>query len=131
MNRKELLDLLCEALQGISYHPDFAKELLSDLGKSGEEAQFLSVFVTRLKELRLFKHAVITQKSKVFERLSHVKGIYSMHIKTKFINYRVLYAHIKGQYVLLGGFDEKEGKTNTSYAPAVATAKKRKREMEN
>ena len=62
------------------------------------------------------------------EHLKEYGNMYSLHIKTHFENYRVLFSKHKNGKVFLHMFYEKNDKSNTSYSSHVPVAEKR---MEN
>lgn len=130
MDKQELLELLLEALKGITYHDGLVMDLADVFAKSGREAQFLPTFIIRLKELKAFRHKAVSMKPNDFENLSNVNGLYSMHIKKKGINYRIVYTFMAGDIVLLHGFHERAGKRKTNYSTAIATSNVRKHEVE-
>lgn len=106
-------------------HPDLIKEVSQILEKTGERKAFLSKFINNLKFLKNYGELAHIQSTDKFEKLKQAENMYSMHIKGKTFNVRILYSFLANGTILLHGFDEKSGKKVTNYSKAVPIAKKK------
>lgn len=118
----------------IKVHPNFEKELIGIIKKSGFENDFAGLYSNRLKELEKRMEDCIIRRN-WFEKLKYTKeDLYSMIFKSK-KNIRILFAFInfkdKKYVVLLYSFEEKDNNKNSknSYETAKLIALKRLEEV--
>lgn len=104
-------------------HPDFPGEF-AELSK-GSEREVLRKFQDKLFLLSKFRAPL--QKTKWFEHLKHDgRTLYSLHLRTRDKNIRVLLSWDENGVLYLHPFYERAGKTNTSYKPHIEIAENRR-----
>ena len=68
------------------------------------DKKLITAFETRLRQLADKRERAILLGRSAFELLKKSEGIYSMHVDTNEVNYRVLYSFEKGGTILIHGF---------------------------
>ena len=127
MDNIELQELLLEVFSGFRFHHSLIPELMKLLdGK--DVLKIVSLLFDRTIKLRHDQNNVILLYRKQFESVLHEKNLYSMIIKGKECNIRILYSYINGE-VFLHSFYEREGKSKTAYTSAIKIAKSRREEI--
>ena len=127
MKRKELLDRLIAAFGDFTLHSLLIEELVGELKHSGQESEFLTILLTRLKYLQ--ERGQRATQHKEFEQLND--RIYSLHITGRSFNIRILYGFLRnGRPALLLAFFERAGHQVTSYQNYIPTAERRLKELE-
>ena len=111
-------------------HPKCEKEIIELFKSRGNDVKLLTVFTTRLGQLKELGVSAVKLGRKSFEILKQTNGIYSMHIDTAEVNYRVLYSFTRENSILLHVFFEKAGKKATDYKTAIPIAQHRRKEWE-
>lgn len=111
-------------------HPKCEKKIIELFKSRGNDVKLLTVFTTRLGQLKELGVSAVKLGRKSFEILKQTNGIYSMHIDTAEVNYRVLYSFTRENSILLHGFFEKAGKKATDYKTAIPIAQHRRKEWE-
>lgn len=131
MNIIKLKDELEVHFKDFKIHPKLVNEISQTLEKTGERKAFLSKFINNLNFLKSYGELAHIQSTDKFEKLKNAENMYSMHIKGKTFNVRVLYSFLSNGTILLHGFDEKSGKKVTDYSKAIPIAEKRLDEYNN
>ena len=127
MNEREFLRQLAVALSSICIHDRLLIEIREELKRSGQEREFVSILLQRLKFL--LAHGVHAVKHPQFEPIAH--GIYSMHIELRSCNIRILYGFLSNQQpALLLAFHERAGHRRTDYTGKDTVAVNRLAELE-
>lgn len=126
--RKKLKEVL-DAFPDFKYHPDFIDDLSDILDNSGKIDAFAGKFFTALVNLSNYKETTHKVLYTNFEQLKQVDNMYSMHVKVKNCNARVLYSFLSDGTVLLHCFYERGGKKNTDYTKALKIAEIRRTEL--
>lgn len=108
-------------------HPDCEDELREIADKSGNLRKLRSNFKTRMQYLKVHRENAV-QHDEWFEKLSHEKDLYSLHIATV-NNLRILYALRDDQVWLLCAFAEKDRAKRASYRRYIPVAQKRLEEI--
>jgi mRNA-degrading endonuclease RelE of RelBE toxin-antitoxin system len=111
-----------EILQGIILHPDVEKEILEELAKRGKP--FFRLFIKRITQLKDLGVSCVSELSHSFESLKRHRGLYSLHIRGKGFNYRIIYSYISQNEIFLHGFYEKDS-SKSGYDHHIPIAKKR------
>ena len=128
LNKQQLLDLLQNLFQQYYSHSLVIEDLVNILRNSGEERSFLRVLIARLAQYDELGRTLAEQLHE-FERLNN--RLYSMHVKVKGFNIRILYAYLNGDSrVFLHAFFERSDSSKTNYAPAIKKAENRLAELE-
>lgn len=122
-NQKELSELK-KILESFDCDEEFLEEIAAKIQKH-HSIQFLRILLTRLKTLKEYRLNAINCDPEHFESLKHTNGLFSMHVDTREINYRVLYTFKADGTILLHGFEEKKGKKVSGYSKAISVAKGR------
>lgn len=130
MNKLKLFNELSNCFDNIKFHPKLISDILDIISNSGNEAEFLSKFSTRLKFLNNYKEKAHLQRDKNFEKLKKCSDLYSMHVDCSKHNIRIIYSFLNNGTVLLYGFYERAGKRVTDYSSAIPDSLKRYKEME-
>jgi len=108
-------------------HPQCEDELRDIADASGNLRRLRSSFNSRMQYLKIhWENAV--QHHEWFEKLSHEKNLYSMHI-ARVNNLRILYVLHGNQVWLLCAFTERERKKRDSYQRYIPVAQKRLKEV--
>ncbi len=128
MNIIKLQNELLTKFKDFEVHPDLIEDILNILSKSGNEKAFFSKLIINLKFLKKYGMNAHIQPSNQFELLKDTENMYSMHIKGKTFNIRILYSFLSNGTVLLHGFYERSGKGVTNYSKAIPIAEKRRAE---
>ena len=130
MNSKELDFIIYRFLGGVIYHPLFAKELDDLLSHDlrGKEEQFFKVLLIQTGYVKEFGPDII--KIDGHEKLKYIDGdFYSLHIRAKQFNVRILFSFIDHSPVFLSIFYERSKKGKTDYSSFVSTLMNRYSEM--
>lgn len=106
-------------------HPDLVTDLAKLFYNTGNRKDFLSKFVKNLDFLNKYGIEAHIQPSSQFELLKEVPNMYSMHVKGKSFNIRILYSFFSDNTILLHGFYKRGGKQHTDYSKAIPIAKGR------
>jgi len=104
-------------------HMDCEEELRDIAQRSGNLRKLRSNFKTRLKYLKDHWEQAV-QHHEWFEKLSHEKDLYSLHIAVV-SNLRIIYVLRGKQAWLLCAFTEKDSKKQDSYKRYIPVAQKR------
>lgn len=130
MNKDLLIKELHRLLSCFEYHPDFVKELIDILTATGIDARFLSVFEARLALLREYGEDACRIAPSRFERLKGTRfPLFSMRLKTKRINLRILYTVSASGSIMLLPFWEKDDSYNSRYEKFIPISEKRIQEL--
>ncbi|MEE8836205.1 MAG: hypothetical protein SOH80_04415 [Eubacteriales bacterium] len=136
MNFKSALQILCKILDDDDFtiHPKFKEELSHLLNGTlkGQESDFFNRFIKLLSQLKSQGRNI--DKIDSHEKLSHYGNgrWYSLHIRTKYINFRMLITFSDDSRIfLLSCFDEKSGKKKTGYQRYIPVLKARLSELES
>ena len=121
------MDIINQGLLSLvdAIHPKCENELQYFVEKYG--SGFSNILLKRLMTLNLLGKNAIEQRAN-FELLKHIHDvdIYSMRVKARGFNIRILYTYYSGQKsFLLCAFYEKSGKSHTGYKKHVDLAKSR------
>ena len=123
MDKKQLALALHRTFGDFTVHESCIDEFTKLIAKTGLERKFLSLLSTRMLQVKKFGETV-HMKSNEFEKLK-AHGLYSMHLKVKKNNLRILYGYsISGEAFLLAFF-EQEGKRTSEYERYLEPARKR------
>lgn len=126
MDKIDVLKQIISQFPHIKYKDELIQDICADnIFGSGIEAKFLSLFLTRLKQINTFGYQAITAVRNGFEKLTGAPGLYSMHIDLNNLNYRILYTIDNKDHILLLGFNEKAGKRVSDYTKPISIAKQR------
>ena len=124
MGRDEVLLQLQERLSKFTVTDQCRREIETFVLKCGNRKAFLKLLVMRRKQLNALSPDQLVQLNE-FELLKQASNLYSMHLKGKGFNYRILYQYLSDGEVLLLGFEEKHGKKVTEYSNFIPTALER------
>lgn len=124
MNKIKLLKELENKFNNFKIHEDLIGDIINIVSKSGNETNFIRKLGKRLDLLKAYKDETHL-KCNDFEILSYEDNLYSMHIRDKIFNIRILYSFEKDGTILLHSFNERSGKKATDYATAIPVAKQR------
>lgn len=131
MNKNSLIESLFQLLSRFKYHPDFITELIKILTSTGVDAHFLSVFEARLTLLYEHGRDAVNIAQGYFERLKNTRApLYSMRLKTKRLNLRILYSVSADGTIMLLPFWEKDDSYNGRYEKYIPIAEKRIHDFE-
>lgn len=114
----------------IIIHQDLLKDLAGLLNNAGIKKEFLAKFKKNLSVLSEYSTKAHLLSSNQFERLKKDDNLFSMHIKGKTFNIRIIYSFLSDNTILLHGFYERSGKRSTDYFKAIDIAKQRLDEFE-
>lgn len=107
----------------------FAEEFLALLEHKNSDAKFLGSMASQMSNLKKYGYkATLVFPRTLFEVLTGADGICSMHVNSLNHNYRILYKCHRDGTVLLLGFEEEEGKSNTDYTNRIPKAQRRLKE---
>ena len=121
---KEISEL-SELYGNVLMHPSIIPEIFDIVLGSGYESEFLKQFAKQLKNVDTLGRQVVELNS--FELLKGGSDIYSMHLKSKSYNIRILYSYLDNGELLLHCFYEKQGKRITEYERSIPIAIERKK----
>lgn len=126
--RKQVKEVL-DAFPDVDYHHSLIDDLTDMLNNTGISGAFVGKFLTNLINLSNYKNQTHIKLPANFEKLKQEENLFSMHIKVKNCNARILYSFLSDGTVLLYGFFERSGKKKTDYTNAKRIAKIRKSEL--
>lgn len=130
MDVRYYLQNILDSVSDIKYHPDLVNDFEELLNNTGLLQDFASKFFFNLLILSDKKEKTHNYYSNNFEKLKTEDDMYSMRIKLKGCNARILYSFLSDGTILLHCFYERGGKKNTDYTKAIKIAAKRKLELE-
>ena len=128
MIREMLSKQLSGMFANIDTHPLLASDITHIIKESGLEKQFLSKLRTQLLILNEYKDSAHIRFPDSFEKLRHTKNLYSMKLKNRQYNIRILYTFQKDGTILLYAFYERSGKRSSDYSKPIKIAKERLRD---
>lgn len=118
---------LWKLLQGnYVLHDKFWPEFKELVEKSGVGKQIITQFLKRILTVQELNDT--DSGLKWLEKLKNVDNLYSLHLDCG-MNLRVLFSRGPNGKIFLHSFYEKGGKRNTSYAPRIEEAIRRREEM--
>lgn len=124
-NSKTGIELL---LDSFIVHRKCEEEIADFLQNRPNDIRFLTAFLTRLEQLKEKGVKATDFGRKAFEPLKGTGGLFSMHINTNEVNYRVIYSFVDKKSILLCGFFERERKKSTDYSGQIPKAQQRFKE---
>lgn len=128
MKKLEIHKAFVELFCNVKAHPEVGNEIITLVIGNGHEKEFIKLFKKQLNYARTLGYKVTELKQ--FEKLSESPGLYSMHLKSKNFNIRIIYSYYDNGELLLHCFYEKQGKSATEYSTHIPIAKERKKELE-
>ena len=126
--RESILELISQYCDGFYIDEGFKKELLDIiLHFKGEERSIFELLFTQFRFLQTYGKGIIQfDGNEILSGLSKEKykdDYYSLHIKRKSFNLRIIVVFTDSTPGLYAIYDEKSGKKITSYAPYVEKAR--------
>ena len=109
-----------EYVNAFQFHPEFVKEFVDNISRSGNKKRIINQFNNRLRmvlELGDVDHGLSW-----LEHLKEYGNMYSLHLDEGSTNYRLLFSKNKDGKYFLRMFYEREGKDATSYRKNVPIA---------
>ena len=110
----------------VLFHPKFFEDFSDLVSRGKDSAEVCKKILEKIfaiKNLGDIKCGV-----KWLEELKYEDNMYSLHIKSKTYNYRILLSVTDDKKIFLHMFYERDGKRSTGYGPHIQIAKKRKEE---
>lgn len=120
---------LDEILSSVSCTDECKIEIAEKFLSVSDKKAFLNLLNARIALLEQLREQAINTSN--FEKLKGCTDLYSMKLKGKTLNFRILYALNAHNEILLLAFDEKQGKRKTEYSNYTTTAKNRLKEWRN
>ena len=128
MNQQEKIAAIFELFEPFLVHDKLYEELIDVMARSGQFKQIYNLLTKALNQLRELGNK--TTEIPSFEVLTGTDGIYSMHLRNKSLNLRILYSYSNSGEILLHCFHEKDDSRKSSYDAHIPIAEQRKKEME-
>lgn len=122
--RKKLRELLLS----FEIRDECLIEIMKWFQKRGNDIDLLAEFETQLSNLKKYgRDAAVVFPSSRFEKLKYkgTEQLFSMHVDTNEVNYRIIYTCLDDGTILLHGFFERAGKKATDYTSAIPKAQTR------
>lgn len=119
--KEQILSLL----DNFEYHEKLLSDITNAFENSGKESTFLVKFMIALKILKEYGINATKVNRTMFEKLKDANDLFSMRLKSKDFNYRIIYSFTASGTVLIHGFEEKAGKRKTDYRGALKIVGKR------
>lgn len=115
-------------MDGLIIHEKFIGEFHDLIRESGNQIRIMKKLVTLVAMMQNIKPEVLCTNSN-FENLKEYHNLYSMKLKSKGYNIRVLYSYSDRGKLLINSFYEKAGKRNTEYKKYAEIALERRKEL--
>lgn len=114
---------------GFIYHEKVFDDIAEIVIGSGKEAWFVNIFMKNICKLELLGENAIDGRN--IERLKQSKGLYSMKMRCKELNLRLLFSFDKlHNKVMLHLFFERDDSRKDEYRTHIPIALERKKELE-
>ena len=97
----------------VIFHPDFWNDFFELVERSHKKQKIIDLFFKKLS--MIVDLGNIDYGTDWIEHLKDCDNMYSLHIKTRGVNFRILFSRTRTGKLFLRMFDEKSGKRATSY----------------
>ena len=117
-----------QLLEKYDFHPECLNEIIGYIKGSGRVLDFYRQFSHNTEMLR--KLGINATENKNFEKLKKAENLYSMRIKTRGMNLRIIYTYRNCKLALLLCTFHERSDSKDTYRKYIPVAQKRMKEME-